>query len=104
MRDRNGDGEWDEDGDAKRETNEQGVDEPWKPSPTSTLDGGGQFSSDRERSGRWRGNSPLRLRALQDTTRQGKTERGRRPESFKSRTSANNGQTRQMRTSDIYGN
>ena len=40
----------DEDGDAKRERDDQQVDEPWKPSPASTLDSGGRFSSDREQS------------------------------------------------------
>ena len=42
--------EWDEDGDAKCKVDKGRVHEPWKPSPTSTLDGGGWFSSD---NGEW---------------------------------------------------
>ena len=51
-RDREGnrDVEWDEDGDAKHKVDKGRVHEPWKPSPTSTLDGGERFSSD---NGEW---------------------------------------------------
>ena len=116
-RDGEGDGEWDEDGDARRDGRRRVRTFETAPRVNvgrrrTVLQGSRTVLTQRGHDGKsttardegvpkcvsrcwgwWRGNLPLRLRASRDTTRQ-ERQRGRRRGSFKSRTLANNDQTR----------